>query len=108
MLAFEPYKKYGPIYLDKSNTERLIEQLEDAEALLANMLTSRFIGPMREEAASWAEKLKEVGEVLELWLEVQDLWQFLEAVFSNTTTAKVSDRHIGFSFFKNDISNSDI
>lgn len=53
------------------------------------MLTSKYIGPLREEAASWAEKLKEVEEVLEIWLEVQDLWQYLEEVFSSPTTAKV-------------------
>ncbi|XP_052807484.1 dynein axonemal heavy chain 5-like isoform X7 [Mya arenaria] len=88
VLAFEPYKRRGPIYLDKVSTERLLEQLEDAQALLANMLTSRYIGPLRDEAASWAEKLKEVAEVLELWLEVQDLWQYLEAVFSNQVAAK--------------------
>lgn len=45
---------------------------------------------MRDEAASWAEKLKEVAEVLELWLEVQDLWQYLEAVFSNQVAARVT------------------
>ena len=74
----------GLWFLDKAFTERLLEQLEDAQALLASMLTSRYIGPLRDEAASWAEKLKEVAEVLELWLEVQDLWQYLEAVFSNS------------------------
>lgn len=41
VLAFEHYKRRGPIYLDKVFTERLLEQLEDAQALLANMLTSR-------------------------------------------------------------------
>jgi len=30
-----------------------------------SMLTSKYIGPLREEAASWAEKLKEVEDVLE-------------------------------------------
>ena len=35
VLAFEHYKKLGPIYLDKAFTERLLEQLEDAQALLA-------------------------------------------------------------------------
>ena len=63
--------------------------MEDAEALLAVMLTSKYIGPLRDEAASWAEKLKEVAEVLELWLEVQDLWQYLEAVFSNNVAVRV-------------------
>ena len=45
-------------------------------------------GPLREEAASWAEKLKGVGEVLDLWLETQDLWLDLEAVFSEHITSK--------------------
>ncbi|KAK6187606.1 hypothetical protein SNE40_005595 [Patella caerulea] len=88
VLNFEHYKKRGPMYLDKIFTERLLEQLEDAQALLASMLTSRYIGPLRDEAASWAEKLKEVAEVLELWLEVQDIWQYLEAVFSNSLAVK--------------------
>ncbi|XP_035829673.1 dynein heavy chain 5, axonemal isoform X2 [Aplysia californica] len=88
VLNFDHYKKRGPMFLDKAFTERLLEQLEDAEALLATMLTSRYIGPLRDEAASWAEKLKEVAEVLELWLEVQDLWQYLEAVFSNSLAVR--------------------
>ena len=79
----------GFMYLDKAFTERLLEQLEEAQALLAQMLTSRYIGPLREEVASWAEKLTEVGEVFELWLEVQDQWQYLEAIFSNEGTCKV-------------------
>lgn len=55
------------------------------------MLTSKYIGPLRDEAASWAEKLKEVAEVLELWLEVQDHWQYLEAVFSNSVAVRVRE-----------------
>ncbi len=58
VLSFEEYKKRGPIYLEKDNSEHLLEQLENAQALLATMLTSRYIGPLREEAAGWAEKLK--------------------------------------------------
>ncbi|CAG5121564.1 unnamed protein product, partial [Candidula unifasciata] len=88
VLNFEHYKKRGPMFLDKTFTERLLEQLDDAEALLATMLTSRYIGPLKDEAASWAEKLKEVSEVLDLWLEVQALWQYLEAVFSNQLAVK--------------------
>ena len=42
VLNFESYKKRGPMYLDKSFTERLLEQLEDAQALLAQMLTSKY------------------------------------------------------------------
>ena len=58
MLTFQKYKDRGPIYLEKDNSEHLLEQLENAQNLLANMLTSRYVGPLREEAAGWAEKLK--------------------------------------------------
>ncbi|XP_030850579.1 dynein heavy chain 8, axonemal isoform X3 [Strongylocentrotus purpuratus] len=88
VMTFTDYKRRGPIYLEKDSMEHLLEQLENAQAVLANMLTSRFVGPLREEAAGWAEKLRGVGEVLEQWLEVQDLWQYLEAVFSIPRTAK--------------------
>lgn len=89
--------------LEKSSTERVLEQLEDAQAMLAQMLTSRYIGPLREEAASWAEKLREVGDVLETWLDVQDLWSRLEVVFGNTDAHKVEHqrylvRYIPYSF----------
>lgn len=40
VLAFVNYKRLGPIYLDKEFTERLLEQLEDAQALLARYVLS--------------------------------------------------------------------
>ncbi|XP_071818739.1 dynein axonemal heavy chain 5-like isoform X4 [Apostichopus japonicus] len=88
VLMFVNYKNRGPIFLEKDYSEHLLEQLENAQAILANMLTSKYVGPLREEAAGWAEKLRGVSEVLEQWLEVQDLWQYLEAVFSIPRTAK--------------------
>lgn len=88
VLSFCHYKDYGEICFDKEYTERLLEQLEDAQEILATMLTSKYVGPLRNEVASWSEKLKTIGEVLELWLEVQDLWINLESVFSNPSTVK--------------------
>ena len=65
MLNFEKFKSRGWVCLDKVNTEKLLEISEDAKASLAIMLTSKHVAPLRDEAASWAVKLKEVGEVLE-------------------------------------------
>ena len=48
---------------------------EDAKAMLAVMLTSKHVAPLREEAASWAVKLKEVGEVLEQVIFIASLLQ---------------------------------
>ncbi|RNA30025.1 dynein gamma flagellar outer arm, partial [Brachionus plicatilis] len=88
VLSFTNYKDYGEICFDKEYTERLLEQLEDAQEILANMLTSKYVGPLRSEVASWSEKLKTIAEVLELWLEVQELWINLESVFSTPATVK--------------------
>lgn len=57
--------------LSHSNTEHLLDLLEDAQATLALMLTSRHIGPLRDEAAAWAIKLKEISEVLEQVCELE-------------------------------------
>jgi dynein heavy chain len=57
VLSFSTYKDYGEICLDKKYTEQLLEQLEDAQEILANMLTSRYVSPLRSEVASWSEKV---------------------------------------------------
>ncbi|KAM5165175.1 dynein axonemal heavy chain 5-like [Mantella aurantiaca] len=83
VLSFKPYKK--KVVLVKGDSMLLLEELEDAQVLIAQMLTSKEIDPLREEATTWAEKLKNVGEVLELWIEVQELWQNLEEIYNNPT-----------------------
>lgn len=50
--------------LSVSETQRLIEQVEDAEGSLTSMLTSLHIGPMRATAKMWSKKLAQVSAVL--------------------------------------------
>lgn len=88
MLNFKPYK--NKVVLVKEDSMLLLEELEDAQVLLAQMLTSKEIDPLREEATTWAEKLKNVGEVLELWIEVQELWQHLEEIYNNPSIIQVN------------------
>ena len=82
----------SPFMVDKYG--RSVFQIKDSFNMIDGLINIdfffRYIGPLKEEAASWAEKLKEVAEVLELWLEVQDLWQYLEAVFSNSVAVRVN------------------
>ncbi|CAI9717935.1 dynein heavy chain 8, axonemal-like [Octopus vulgaris] len=87
-LIFKNYKTLGPVTLDHIFIERLLEQLEDSQVTLANMLTSPYISPMQEDVNMWTEKLKELGFILELWIDVQKLWIHLEAVFSNSSANK--------------------
>ena len=60
VLVFAAYKDYGEICFDKAYTEKLLEQLEDAQEILANMLTSKYVVPLHGEVANWFEKLKTI------------------------------------------------
>lgn len=91
ILNFEVNKDRNQIFLERPPTEVLLEELENSEAMLAMMLTSPHIGPLREEAATWAQKLKEISVVLEQLLDTQDMWRCLESLFSDSQVVKVQN-----------------
>ncbi len=64
-LVFLPYKSHGHALLEREHTLSLIEQLEHAHTLLATMLLSKHIAPLREEASQWAIKLGSVTDILQ-------------------------------------------
>ena len=66
MLTFQPYKPHGnSVLLNVDQTHSLIEQLENTQIQLATMLKSKYIQPLREEAAQWAARLACVSEILQ-------------------------------------------
>lgn len=50
---------------DRDRMNNLLDSLEDSKTTLSTMLTSKYVKPLHEEAASWSLKLNEVSEVLE-------------------------------------------
>jgi energy-coupling factor transporter ATP-binding protein EcfA2 len=98
LLQFETYKSHGKVLLSQSFTRGLLEQLEHAHTSLSIMLKSTYIRPHRDEAAQWSLKLTSISDVLLKWLSVQELWQSLEAVFSNEKAMKeFADEVVKFS-----------
>ena len=87
-LEFSNFKNRGPIALQGGKTAELLEALEEAQMNLGSMLASRYIGPFKDEVASWVAKLFFVSEVLEQWVQVQAMWMYLEAVFTSGDIAK--------------------
>jgi dynein heavy chain len=87
-LSFATFKNRGPIQLQGGPTAELLEKLEEAQMNLGSMLASRYIGPFRDEVASWVAKLFFVSEILEQWVQVQAMWMYLEAVFTSGDIAK--------------------
>ena len=66
VFTFQPYKPHGSsVLLNIDRTHSLIEQLEHTQIQLATMLKSKYIQPLKEEAAQWAAKLASVSEVLQ-------------------------------------------
>lgn len=61
--------------------EELIEVLEDNQIQLQNMLSSKFVGHFYNEVVNWQTKLNTADRVINLWLEVQRTWTYLETIF---------------------------
>lgn len=88
VLTFQDYRKRGPVVLKPSDTAEIIEKLEDSQMTLASMATNRYSAPFREEVTNWVNKLSTVSEVIEQWLVVQNMWMYMEAVFSGGDIVK--------------------
>lgn len=86
--VFADYKTRGPVILKPSDTAELIEKLEDSQMQLGSMATNRYSAPFREQVQSWIVKLSTVSEIIEQWLMVQNMWMYMEAVFSGGDIVK--------------------
>ena len=82
-LTFAPYKNRGPIALDKDASNKLITQLEEAQAGLDAMLASQMAlgGVLTEPLTAWNNKLLSVQQTIGRWLDIQTRWSYLETVF---------------------------
>lgn len=74
--------------LKPSDTAELIEKLEDSQMQLGSMATNRYSAPFRDQVQGWIVKLSTVSEVIEQWLIVQNMWMYMEAVFSGGDIVK--------------------
>lgn len=88
VLEFAEFKNKGPVILKGADAQAIMEKLEDSQMTLGSMMSSRFLAPFRSEVSDWIEKLSTVAEVLELWLAVQAMYMYLEAVFASGDIAR--------------------
>lgn len=70
-------------------SEELIEVLEDNQVQLQNMMSSKFIGHFYGEVLDWQTKLNNADRVIFIWLEVQRIWAYLEAIFIGSDDIRV-------------------
>ncbi|CAF1397976.1 unnamed protein product, partial [Didymodactylos carnosus] len=61
--------------------DEVLPTLDDHTMALQGMAASRFIGPFLSTVQQWEKSLSLIAEVIELWLNVQRKWMYLEGIF---------------------------
>ena len=86
--AWEPLIIESIEYRDSGT--RILSSVEDMELILEDqivkaqtMRSSPFIKPIEEELIAWEARLLRIQETMDLWLQVQSTWLYLEPIFSS-------------------------
>jgi len=85
---FQNFKNRGPIILKPKELSEIMEALEDSQMQLGSMASNRYSAPFREKLQGWIVSLSTVYDIVEQWIAVQNLWIYMEAVFSSGDIAK--------------------
>ena len=48
---------------------------------LQNMMNSKFIAYFLEEVSSWQQTLANADQLINMWMEVQRTWLYLQSIF---------------------------
>ncbi|KAJ3602266.1 hypothetical protein NHX12_030025 [Muraenolepis orangiensis] len=59
----------------------ILQTLDDNSMNLQSMVGSRFVGPFLANVQQWEKNLSLIGEVIEVWMLVQQKWMYLESIF---------------------------
>ena len=63
-------------------TDEIQVQLDDSRVAMATIMSSRYVGPIKERVDEWSKNLNLMNDCLEEWLNCQRNWLYLESIFS--------------------------
>lgn len=77
--------KYSKGSEDRGYVLRSVDEvlllLEDMGLNLQSMMASPFVRPFIDDVQKWEQKLSLMGECIEVWMQVQRKWMYLESIF---------------------------
>uniref|UniRef100_A0A1I8P355 AAA+ ATPase domain-containing protein n=1 Tax=Stomoxys calcitrans TaxID=35570 RepID=A0A1I8P355_STOCA len=66
-----------------AGTEELQTILDDSNVNINTIAASKYVAPIKERVDQWIEDLEQCGKTLEVWMECQTSWIYLEAIFAS-------------------------
>lgn len=79
------------LHIDSRDSDvKILAILDDVQALLddhilksQSMRGSPFIMALGKKATDWEEKLINMQDIMDIWVQVQSTWMYLEPIFSS-------------------------
>ena len=71
-----------------SGIDEILSVLDDNKMKLQTLSSSRFVGFFQKQVHEWEILLSQVGDLVQIWLQVQLKWMYLESIFIGSDDIK--------------------